>query len=122
MNRHLSLTICLFLLVFFNRAQNAFAQTQKNADGYSVFTPAQLESATINDIEPEAGYGITSYTVTLACERTDLHELACTGDTLSPAFYAALKQSTAKSCTCYFDKIMAGAEPRKGFVIVVAKE
>ncbi len=118
MKHHLWMPLAMLLLVFAG-TEDAFAQTKKNADGYSLFTPADLQSATLNDIEPEAGEGITSYTVTLACDKKELQELACTGDTLSTAFYSLVKQENTKRCLCYFDKIMAGNAPRKGFVIEV---
>ena len=121
MQKTMLLKTGMFFLALFAGVESTSAQTEKNADGYAVFTFEDIQSATLNDIVPEVGYNITSYTVTLACEKNELQELACTGDTLSAAFYASVKQSAAKSCTCYFDKILAGVEPRKGFVIEVVK-
>jgi len=119
MKRLLLFKAGMFIVIQLCLAENLSAQAKKNADGYSVFTHKELERATLNDLSPGIDNKIDSYTVTFACPGKDLHEIACMGDTLSRAFHTYLEQVNGKRCLCYFDKIVDGAEPLKGFVIEV---
>ena len=109
----------MFIVMQVSLTENLSAQTKKNGDGYSVFTYKELQSAKLRDLSPDMNSPIDSYTVTFACPGKDPYEIACMGDTLSRDFHMYIEQVNGKRCLCYFDKIMAGAEPHKGFIIEV---
>lgn len=112
--------MCFFLLPA--TLQYAAAQQTKNADGNATFTYEEVKQhKRLSDIAPETTGVITSYTCTVACERKELVEFTCSGDSLAEQFHTLVAQCAPARCLCYFDKIIADGKPVKGFVIEVRK-